>query len=272
MAIQLAQAYVAIVPSMAGVGEAISKAFGGGSASVGAASGKSIGSAIIKAVSSSLKTNPLARLEQDVRFAQQDVDSAMRSMRTSTLSAQAAQLKYNETVARYGKNSSQAVSAERRLVSAKYSNEDASKRLTSSEKKLQTAQESLSRVRLKGPDTSGAEEKFGSFIQRVKSSFSGLRTSSYGTKAANDFSTAFAAKMGAITGIVSSAMSRVLSSITSNISDAVSRADTLNNFPKIMVQLGYSATVASSQVQRPSDRITGLPTTCLLYTSDAAAE
>lgn len=49
--------------------------------------------------------------------------------------------------------------------------------------------------------------------------------------------------------------------ITSQIGNAVSRADTLHNFPKIMKNLGYSADDAAKSVKTMSDRLIGLPTT-----------
>lgn len=260
-AYQLAQAYVAIVPSMANVGKAISSTFDSVSKSVGTSTGRSIGKNISSAVSGALSANPLEKLEQQVKFAQQDIESAMRNVKTSTLGARAAQLKYNETVQKYGSTSSQAVTAEKRMIEAKYSSESASKRLTTAENRLKSAQQSLSSVKLKGPDTSASESKFALFTSRIRSAFTNIRANSAGATAATEFGSGFAAKIGVISGVVSSIVSRIFTSITSNISDAISRADTLNNFPKIMVQLGYSATDASDQVEKLSDRITGLPTT-----------
>lgn len=51
-----------------------------------------------------------------------------------------------------------------------------------------------------------------------------------------------------------------LAMVTSSIDSAVSRYDTLNNFPKIMQQMGYSAEESSAAVNKLSDGIQGLPT------------
>jgi tape measure domain len=48
--------------------------------------------------------------------------------------------------------------------------------------------------------------------------------------------------------------------VTSSVGDAVSRFDTLNNFPRIMQNLGYSAGEADAAITKLSDGIDGLPT------------
>lgn len=68
---------------------------------------------------------------------------------------------------------------------------------------------------------------------------------------------------GALTGAMAVAGAAVVAGmglITSQIGAAVSRADTLHNFPKIMNNLGYSAEEAAASVKTMSDRLTGLPT------------
>lgn len=49
--------------------------------------------------------------------------------------------------------------------------------------------------------------------------------------------------------------------ISSSVGDAVKRLDTLNNYPKVMTSLGYSAEDAQSSIDALSDGIEGLPTT-----------
>lgn len=49
--------------------------------------------------------------------------------------------------------------------------------------------------------------------------------------------------------------------ITSSVGDAVKRLDTLNNYPKVMTSLGYSAEEAQSSIDLLSNGIEGLPTT-----------
>ena len=60
-----------------------------------------------------------------------------------------------------------------------------------------------------------------------------------------------------ITKLVSVAMGQ----ITSSIDSAISRVDTLNNFPKVMSNLGIGAQEAQKSIDKMSDKLTGLPTT-----------
>lgn len=69
-----------------------------------------------------------------------------------------------------------------------------------------------------------------------------------------------AAIWGAVAGVAQHVVSRAFDMVKDSISGAVDRVDTLNNFPKIMSNLGYSSADAATQVQRMSDRLQGLPT------------
>lgn len=71
----------------------------------------------------------------------------------------------------------------------------------------------------------------------------------------------WAAAMGVISGITSQVFSKVTNVISSSLDSAISRVDTMNNFPKVMQSLGYSADSASDSVQTMSDHLDGLPTT-----------
>lgn len=86
-------------------------------------------------------------------------------------------------------------------------------------------------------------------------------SSSIGGSAGGSVSTAFAAKFATVSTLVSSTLSSVGTLISGSLGDAVSRVDTLNQFPKVMQNLGYSADDASSTMTKLSDGIEGLPTT-----------
>lgn len=60
-----------------------------------------------------------------------------------------------------------------------------------------------------------------------------------------------------ITKMISVAMSQ----ITSSIEGAVARLDTLNNFPRVMSNLGVSTDDAEESIQKMSKQLSGLPTT-----------
>ena len=60
-----------------------------------------------------------------------------------------------------------------------------------------------------------------------------------------------------ITKMITTAMS----TINNSIDGAISRLDTLNNFPKVMSNLGISAEDANKSIKKMSDKLAGLPTT-----------
>ena len=67
---------------------------------------------------------------------------------------------------------------------------------------------------------------------------------------------------GIITGLgITKVISSAMNVISNSIDDAVSRVDTLNNFPKMMENLGISSQDTSESVEVLSEKLTGLPTT-----------
>lgn len=61
--------------------------------------------------------------------------------------------------------------------------------------------------------------------------------------------------------IISKGVTKVASLVTSYMGKAISRLDTMENFPKVMTALGYSAEEAEKSVSDISDALDGLPTT-----------
>ena len=68
------------------------------------------------------------------------------------------------------------------------------------------------------------------------------------------------AVMGAVAGFASSVFSKAMSVVSDSVGDAVKRVDTLNNFPKIMTNLGYSAGEAKTELGKLEKGVLGLPT------------
>lgn len=61
--------------------------------------------------------------------------------------------------------------------------------------------------------------------------------------------------------LMAKGIDKAMSAVTSHIDDAIKRVDTLNNFPKIMSNLGISADDADKAIKKMSDKLQGLPTT-----------
>ncbi|OJU39679.1 MAG: hypothetical protein BGN97_00215 [Microbacterium sp. 69-10] len=65
---------------------------------------------------------------------------------------------------------------------------------------------------------------------------------------------------GAVGGAVAAVTSKAINTVMGSIDSAIKRVDIMNNFPKIMKNLGYSSGEAAKSIQTMSDRLTGLPT------------
>ena len=90
---------------------------------------------------------------------------------------------------------------------------------------------------------------------------SGKAGLSGGKAAGSGFAGGLKAKMGAVIGAASAITSKAMDTIGSSISSALSRADQMNNFPKVMKNLGYSSEDAAKGIKKISDSLDGLPTT-----------
>ncbi len=111
--------------------------------------------------------------------------------------------------------------------------------------------------------------RFDNLTSSVNKALSGAFSSasssskSAGTSTGSNFASGFSAKTAALAGTVGGIMSTVastaISAISSSMGAAVSRVDTLNNFPKVMQNLGYAAEDASTSIQKISTSLDGLP-------------
>lgn len=104
------------------------------------------------------------------------------------------------------------------------------------------------------------EKQLGGVFGGGSSSSSSKWGKSSGTAAGTAYGTAFGARLGAIAGIASSVTSKAMETLSNSLGSAVSRTDTLNQFPKVMQSLGYSTDEANSAMTRLSNGIDGLPT------------
>lgn len=68
------------------------------------------------------------------------------------------------------------------------------------------------------------------------------------------------AKIALIGAAVQKTFDVVANSISRSMSGAISRVDTLNNFPRVMESLGYSSSEAASSIDQISNSLDGLPT------------
>ena len=104
---------------------------------------------------------------------------------------------------------------------------------------LKGAQATIAK-QLGGIDTSGAGETMGA-------------------KAGGGFASGLLGA-GAIAGAAAAVTSKAMGVISSAMDGAIQRTDTMNNFPRVMQNMGYSAVDAEKSIKIMSDRLIGLPT------------
>lgn len=101
----------------------------------------------------------------------------------------------------------------------------------------------------------------GKAIEKAFGDASKTTGSKTGQSIGQGLSVGFAAKVGAVAGIASNVFSKVASVVTSSLGSAVDRADQMNNFPKVMKNLGYSSEDAAASIRKITNALDGLPTT-----------
>lgn len=75
------------------------------------------------------------------------------------------------------------------------------------------------------------------------------------------FQSGVAAKVGAAMGVASSIADKAFGAIAGSMDKAIGRTDTMNNFPKVMQNLGHGAEEAQASISAMAEHITGLPAT-----------
>lgn len=92
-----------------------------------------------------------------------------------------------------------------------------------------------------------------------------------GIKSSNSALDSFRSKVSAVSVAVGNILADLAGKgfevVSNSVDKAVSRVDTMRNFPKVMSNLGYSTDDASAAIQKMSDRLSGLPTTLDSMTS-----
>lgn len=139
--VELAVAYVSVVPELDGLSKALRKELA--NLDMGDA-GREAGKSFVKAFDTASSNVSTGALKKTVKDASGTVKKAMGDAEQATKDAEKAQDEYNKTVAKYGRNSDEATQAEKKLTAAKEKAENASKTLETAEQQLGKAQQELS--------------------------------------------------------------------------------------------------------------------------------
>ena len=102
--------------------------------------------------------------------------------------------------------------------------------------------------------------KFDGLSASVNQALAGVDATAGGRAVGDSVAGGMASRQGAIIGAFSELASRAMNAVTSSLGSAVSRVDTLKNYPMVMQSLGVGADEATASIQTMSDRLQGLPT------------
>lgn len=138
--IELASAYLTLIPSLKGASKSISAQLGGiDTTRAGQTLGRNLGGSMARAFSS----DGVAQMETAVSKAEKSLTQAMSRSEDATKRVEIAQQALNEAVERYGEGSSQAMRAELELTKAQRSQAEAATGVIDAQTRLETAQKNL---------------------------------------------------------------------------------------------------------------------------------
>lgn len=130
--------------------------------------------------------------------------------------------------------------------------------LNQTNRKLDDSERSLDDLAKALDDSGDAAKDAGRGYEQAESSAGDFGDAA---KKASDKGIESAAAMGAAFAVAQEVIRAAMSAIKSALGDAIKRVDTLNQFPKVMEQMGYSAGEAEASIDKLSDGVQGLPTT-----------
>ena len=108
--------------------------------------------------------------------------------------------------------------------------------------------------------------KFPGLSAAVKKELGGVDTTPVGRQWGSGLGNGMVSQ-GALFGTFSALANRAIDSVSEHVGAAVQRFDTLNQYPRTMELLGYSAEDAEASITKMSDRLSSLPTTLDSMTS-----
>lgn len=278
-------AWIDVLPNLSAFGTKLNSGVTAAATSAGRNAGKKFSDAMNQAAGRDVLSEQVKSLQQAEKKAAQAVSQctsqiakARDEQKSADLRVQAAEVKLQETIVKSGQSSSQAINAQARLNDARSKARQKTEAVTSAEEQLKAASKGLKETQTQLHDaqtnlnasTSKQSGFFASAAASARNAINSFRsmqssvttTATRGVGDSERFFTAWgAAKFGAISGFAQSAFSKVSNIITSNVEGAIKRADTMNNFPKVMKNLGYDSNDAAAAIKRISASIDGLPTT-----------
>ena len=251
----LGTAYVQVMPSMKGFRKTISaemssagndaagklnSVLGKAGKTVGASLGGSLKNAADTAMGG-ISTSTFKTLEANVAKTQAAFDRANRRAADDAGKVRVAQEKLNEVRAKGNATASQIAAAEERLAAAERKAAESAAIASAKQQALVSAQASLKQAT---DAATAASEKQGLSLRGIASTVGGGVSTAFsklGGLARDTFSTMAS---GALAG-----GGAIASGIVANMGSAIKRVDTLNNYPKVMTNLGFDDAESKASIE-----------------------
>lgn len=274
---QLGSAYVSIFPVMKGFRKAVTNELGAagkqGASQFqdtmtrgGRTSGQTLATQFTRAFTgstSSLGNETLTALQANVTKAEGAYSASMGKMRDAAGQLRVAQTRLNELQESGKASATQIARAEEQVASALRKTEAAAQTADAKYRALAQAQNTLNQATKEyASATSGATATAATGWEGVKQRISGMASSlaSNVGPGLENLKTAFSATFSVLGTAATAAGTAIASGLVSQTSAAISRMDTINNFPKIMASyFGYGAEESASAVKLISDELDTLP-------------
>ena len=252
-------AWIDVLPNLSAFGSKLNSGVTAAASTAGRNAGKRFSDAMNSAASTSVLADQVKNLEAAEKRAQKAVSTstaqiakARDEQKSAALRVQAAEVKLNETVAKYGSSSSQAISAQARLNDARSKARQKDEAYKTAEEQIRVAQNGLKETQTQlaaaQQKASTATGGFRNALQRwkqaadsAKSSTSGLsEAQSHFNETSRRMTARFSAMAGAIGGFTSGIVGKAVSAFTSLGSSMVDASDSAQKFASTMSFAGVS--------------------------------
>ena len=252
-------AWIDVLPNLSAFGTKLNSGVTTAAASAGRNAGKKFSDSMNSAAGTNVLAEQVKNLEAAEKRAQKAVATATAQIakardeqKSATLRVQAAEAKLNETVAKYGTSSFQAISAQARLNDARSKARQKDEAYKTAEEQIRAAQNGLKETQTQlaaaQQKASTATGGFRNALQKWKQAADSAKVSTSGlsevqsrfSETSRRMTARFSAMAGVIGGFTSSVVGKAVSAFTSLGSSMVDASDSAQKFASTMSFAGVS--------------------------------
>lgn len=252
-------AWIDVLPNLSLFGTKLNSGVTAAAAAAGRNAGRKFSDSMNSAAGANVLAEQVKNLEAAEKRAQKAVTTATAQIakardeqKSAALRVQAAETKLNETVAKYGTSSSQAISAQARLNDARSKARQKDEAYKNAEEQIRTAQNGLKETQTQlaaaQQKASTATVGFRNALQKWKQAADSAKVSTSGLsevqsrfgETSRRMTTRFSAMAGAVGGFTSSVVGKAFSTFASLGSSMVDASDSAQKFASTMSFAGVS--------------------------------